>query len=77
MIIMEKMDKDIEKQANYINALQNQQGNKGNGGNTSVDVESQKLARLVQKRSQMFDILRSIIDKYNETAKNIIQSIGR
>ena len=29
------------------------------------------------RRSQLFDILRSIIDKYNETAKGIIQSIGR
>ena len=36
-----------------------------------------KLKRMVDKRSQMFDMLRQIIDKYNETAKNIIQSIGR
>ena len=43
----------------------------------SVDVETMKLKRMIDKRSQMFDILRSIIDKYNETAKNIITSIGR
>ena len=43
----------------------------------SVDVETMKLKRMIDKRNQMFDILRSIIDKYNETAKNIITSIGR
>ena len=56
-------------------------GGKVGGGETgaapSVDIESLKLKRMIDKRNQMFDILRSIIDKYNETAKNIIQSIGR
>ena len=61
-------------------------GKGGSGGGTadpstetnpSVDVETLKLKRLVDKRSQMFDTLRQIIDKYNDTAKNIIQSIGR
>jgi hypothetical protein len=46
-------------------------------GSPSIDVETMKLKRLVDKRSQMFDMLRQIIDKYNETAKGIIQSIGR
>ena len=112
MLIMKKMDKDIEKQANYINSLQQQQGNRGSGGkkggggakkggsplgkiaggggggkkgggagqtdsSKSIDVETQKLSRMTQKRGQMFDLLRQIIDKYNETAKGIIQSIGR
>ena len=86
MLIMKKMDKDIEKQANYINDLQQQQqkggkgGGKGKGGggsSPSIDVETMKLKRMIDKRSQMFDMLRQIIDKYNETAKNIIQSIGR
>ncbi|MCA9551561.1 MAG: hypothetical protein KC933_16105 [Myxococcales bacterium] len=91
MLIMKKMDKDIEKQANYINDLQQQQngggggggkgGGKGGGGgggsNSSIDIESMKLKRMVDKRGQMFDMLRQIIDKYNETAKNMIQSIGR
>ncbi|CAN0599418.1 unnamed protein product [Laminaria digitata] len=36
-----------------------------------------KLKRMIDKRGQMFDMLRQIIDKYNETAKGIIQSIGR
>ena len=90
MLIMKKMDKDIERQAQYINGLQQQQGGGGGvpgagtsgsgaGGDSSpsIDVETMKLKRLIDKRSQMFDMLRQIIDKYNETAKNIIQSIGR
>jgi hypothetical protein len=87
MLVMEKMDKDIEAQADYIQQLEQQQNKavadaKAQGrpppeNNSSIDVESQKLARMVTKRTQLFDILRSIIDKYNETAKNIIQSLGR
>jgi hypothetical protein len=96
MLIMKKMDKDIEKQAAYINEIQQQQGEdkaggggkgggKGGGGGAgggegsspSIDVETMKLKRMIDKRGQMFDMLRQIIDKYNETAKNVIQSIGR
>jgi hypothetical protein len=92
MLIMKKMDKDIEKMANYINQLQQQQnkggggkggggkggkGGGGGGGNPSIDVETMKLKRLIDKRSQMFDMLRQIIDKYNQTAKGIIDSMGR
>jgi hypothetical protein len=90
MQIMKKMDQDIMRQANYINALQQQQqggggkgggggGGKGGGGGgaPSIDVETMKLKRLIDKRSQMFDMLRQIIDKYNQTAKGIIDSIGR
>ncbi len=93
MLIMKKMDKDIEKQANYINSLQQQQnggnsgfpGGTGGGGDAqagggsspSIDVETMKLKRMIDKRSQMFDMLRQIIDKYNQTAKGIIDSMGR
>jgi hypothetical protein len=86
MMIMKKMDQDIEKQANYINSLQQQQqgggkggGGKGGGGGgaPSIDVETMKLKRMIDKRSQMFDMLRQIIDKYNQTAKGIIDSMGR
>lgn len=93
MAIMKKMDEEIEKQAQYVNSLQQQQskkggkggggkgGGKGGGGgggsSPSIDVETMKLKRLIDKRGQMFDMLRQIIDKYNETAKNVIQSIGR
>ena len=112
MLIMKKMDKDIERQAQYINSIQQQQskrgkgqkglgmlgtvaggalggpmgakvgggvgGKMGGGGNSpSIDVETMKLKRMIDKRGQMFDMLRQIIDKYNETAKGVIQSIGR
>ncbi|MCB9648060.1 MAG: hypothetical protein H6730_15830 [Deltaproteobacteria bacterium] len=102
MLIMNKMDDDIQRQAEYINSIQQQQSSRTNGGgggkggkfgmgasgpfgatdggsnnSPSIDVETMKLKRLIDKRSQMFDMLRQIIDKYNETAKGIIQSIGR
>lgn len=96
MLIMKKMDQDIERQAQYINSIQQQQSSRGSNGGTgangtnngpfgqagessspSIDVETMKLKRMIDKRGQMFDMLRQIIDKYNETAKNIIQSIGR
>ena len=59
MTIMKKMDKDIERQEQYIN------------------VETIKLKGFIDQRSQMFDMLRQIIDKYNLTAKGIIDTIGR
>ncbi|MCK6548288.1 hypothetical protein L6R52_20745 [Myxococcota bacterium] len=109
MLIMKKMDADIERQAQYINSIQQQQSNRGdtggaggggkggkggvgkggmvggqagapggtNNGSPSIDVETMKLKRMIDKRSQMFDMLRQIIDKYNQTAKGIIDSIGR
>jgi len=100
MLIMNKMDKDIENQAQYINSIQQQQSSRGSQGKAggkgnmvgnngpfgastgddsspSIDVETMKLKRMIDKRGQMFDMLRQIIDKYNETAKGIIQSIGR
>ncbi|MBI4821242.1 MAG: hypothetical protein HY791_33590 [Deltaproteobacteria bacterium] len=51
----------------------------GGGGDSapSIDVETLKLQRMVTKRQQMFDMLKAIIDKYNETAKGVIQSMGR
>jgi hypothetical protein len=43
----------------------------------AIDVEMQKLQRMIQKRSQMFDMLRGIMEKYDATAKGVIQSMGR
>ena len=82
MMIMKKMDRDIQGQAQRINQLQQQQGARGGQqgqppGAPSIDVETMKMKRTIDKRSQMFDMLRQVIDKYNETAKNIIQSVGR
>jgi hypothetical protein len=78
MMIMKQMDKKIKAQADYVNKIQ-QQANEGEQGGDapSIDVETMKLKRLVDKRSQMFDFLRQIVDKYNQTAKNMIDSIGR
>lgn len=78
MMIMKQMDKKIKAQADYVNKIQ-QQANKGEQGGDapSIDVETMKLKRMVDKRSQMFDFLRQIVDKYNQTAKNMIDSIGR
>jgi hypothetical protein len=46
-------------------------------GSASIDVETMKLKRMIQKRSQMFDMLRGIMEKYDATAKGVIQSMGR
>lgn len=43
----------------------------------SIDTETMKLKSMIQKRSQMFDLLKSIMEKYDQTAKNVIQNIGR
>jgi hypothetical protein len=43
----------------------------------SVDMEALRLQRMLQKRSQMFDMLSNILKNYNQTAKGIIDSIGR
>lgn len=42
-----------------------------------TDAGKMKLERLIDKRSQMFETLRQTIDRYNQTAKGIIDSIGR
>jgi len=54
-----------------------QAGGLDNQSSPSIDVETMKLKRMIDKRSQMFDMLRQIIDKYNQTAKGIIDSMGR
>jgi hypothetical protein len=69
---LNKLDADIAAQAQRVQTLQN-----SNLPSSEVDAETMTLKRMIDKRSQMFDILRSITDQYNETAKNIIQSIGR
>ena len=35
------------------------------------------LQKSLAKKDQMFDMLRQIIDKYNQTCKGVIESIGR
>lgn len=77
--LMNQFDKKILQEAKRIQAL-NAASNFGGGaaGNqTSIDIEAMKLKRLIDKRGQMMDIFRQIIDKYDETAQNVIRSIAR
>jgi len=41
-------------------------------GDSSVDIE-----RLKAKRQEQFDALREIVDRYNQTAKDVIKGMGR
>ena len=113
MVICQKMDEDIKRQTEYINNLQNQQGNRkkgagmlglagtaagaalggpagakiggglgskiggggGQDGEKSIDMETKKLERMITKRSQLFDTLGKIMERYDQSAKNVIQSM--
>ena len=39
--------------------------------------ELEELQRLIKKRQQMFDLLSSMIEKYNSTANDVIRNIAR
>ena len=65
---LREIDLGIERQERLIDS---------SPSTVSLDVETMKLKRLIDKRSQMFDVLRQIIEKYNQTAKGIIDSMGR
>ena len=69
MLMVKKMDADIEAQSAKATSA--------TGGQRSIDVEMQKLQRLVQKRAQMFDMLSKIMNQYSETAKSMVQNLGR
>ena len=83
MLICSKMDVDIKRQTEYLNQLQNQQGarkgggkgGKAGGGEKSIDLETKKLERMITKRSQLFDTLGKIMERYDQSAKNVIQSM--
>ncbi|MCC7385389.1 MAG: hypothetical protein IT384_26305 [Deltaproteobacteria bacterium] len=89
-LIMKKMDDDIERQMQYINSLQNQQANRqggkkgggggkgagGGSGGPSVDVEMQKLQRMITKRAQIFEMASNIMKKYDDTARAAIQKMN-
>jgi len=62
------LDRRIEKQARRVEALEGRPS-------PDLDVEALKLKRLIDQRSQMFELQRQILD--NQTAKGIIDSIGR
>jgi hypothetical protein len=67
---MKELDAQIEYQAQFVDENRNEP-------DISVDVETMKLKRLIDRRSQMFDVLRQIIDEYNQSAEGIIDSMGR
>lgn len=39
--------------------------------------DEQKLRQMIEKRRQMFDTLRQVIDRYDDTAQQVVRSIGR
>lgn len=41
----------------------------------SIDIETKKLERMIQKRSQLFELLTKVMEKYDASAKSIIQSM--
>jgi uncharacterized protein YcfJ len=47
----------------------------GQDGEKSIDMETKKLERMIQKRSQLFDTLSKIMERYDQSAKNVIQSM--
>jgi len=69
MLVIQKLDADIEDQAAKLTGERS--------GAASIDVEMQKLKRMVDKRNQMFAVLNAIMAQHNETTKNIVQNIGR
>lgn len=69
MSILGRLDADIQAQAEHIESLP--------PASPAIDVETLKLERMIDKRRQMFESLRQIIDKYNKTSQGIIDSIGR
>lgn len=75
MLIIKKFDKKIFAQTEKVTQLQTQGLN--GGAHTSIDVEALKLSKLVTKQAQMAEILRQIVDKYNQTAKGVTDGIGR
>ncbi|HKA74119.1 MAG TPA: hypothetical protein VKE26_20100 [Xanthobacteraceae bacterium] len=72
--LMRDVDADIEEQMARVNELQRRADR---GGTPSIDVETMKLKRLIDRRAQMFDALRHTIDRYNQTARAAIDAINR
>ena len=68
LAILTDLDRDIDRASRAI---------AGMPPGSDRDLEVLKLKRMIDKRAQGFDMLRVIIDKYNQTAKDIIDSMGR
>ena len=74
---MKKLDDDIGEQIHRVNALRNAPFYAPSTDHPSIDVETMKLKRLIDKRSQLFEEVSQILDKYNDTAKSAIDKINR
>ena len=59
----------------HRNAARKFSSSGGAAGSPSIDVETQKLKRSMQKRAELFDVLGKIMERHNQSAKNVIQSM--
>jgi hypothetical protein len=67
---LNKLEKEIAAQTQRVQALE-----KSKLPSATLDGETMKLKRLIDRRSQMFDMLRQIVDAYNRTANGIIDNM--
>jgi hypothetical protein len=68
MMTTKAIDRQIEEQVRLINSAVD---------SATVDVETMKLKRMIDKRSQLFEAMRAQIDGHNQKAKAIIDSMER
>lgn len=74
--VLAALAQDEQDQAKSVGDLINQKGGGDTiGGNSkTVDVETMKLGRITDKRSQMLDLVEKIIEKRNESVDKVNQS---
>ncbi len=77
MRIMNEKDKEITEQANKLKTLNASTPESGEGGATSgaIDEQAMVLKRMTEKRGQLFDMLKGIINAYDKTAEGIIRDL--
>lgn len=72
-VLAEGMDEAIEDQAKKIEELQNGTGPKTAGEVPSIDSEMMKLKQQTDRRGRLFDTMRQVTEKYDESAQGTIQ----
>jgi len=77
MTLMNQMNEDIEAQTKRVANLRRKGAKGDDKAKASLDTEITKLERMVEKRKQLFNTLKAIIKKYDETANATIQAMGR
>jgi hypothetical protein len=78
--IMELMDQKIDaklKEIRDVQATPSEEGNAEGSSQKSMDTLNFELQRLATKRSQLFDTMSAIVNKYDQTAQRIIQNLGQ